>query len=149
MNAVTYMNLETPQNNSPAAGPLVAKTSDGLNLSVQTYGDVGNDEILFVHGFGQSRLSWSKQTSSSLTERYRVVTFDLRGHGNSDKPDHAAAYANGEQWADDLHAVMETAGLRRPTLVLRLNERSLSRHLHSGAFSRNFERDVHRDRWPQ
>jgi aldo/keto reductase family protein len=28
------------QNNSPAAGPLVAKTSDGLNLSVQTYGDV-------------------------------------------------------------------------------------------------------------
>jgi len=111
------MNLETPQNNSPAAGPLVAKTSDGLNLSVQTYGDVGNDEILFVHGFGQSRLSWSKQTSSSLTERYRVVTFDLRGHGNSDKPDHAAAYANGEQWADDLHAVMETAGLRRPTLV--------------------------------
>ena len=85
MKAVTYMNLETPQNNSPAAGPLVAKTSDGLNLSVQTYGDVGNDEILFVHGFGQSRLSWSKQTSSFLIERYRVVTFDLRGHGNSDK----------------------------------------------------------------
>jgi hypothetical protein len=47
------------QNNSPASGPLVAKTSDGLNLSVQTYGDVGNDEILFIHGFGQSRLSWS------------------------------------------------------------------------------------------
>jgi non-heme chloroperoxidase len=77
------------QNYSPVAGPLVAKTSDGLNLSVQTYGGVGNDEILFIHGFGQSRLSWSKQTSSSLTEHYRVVTFDLRGHGNSDKPDHA------------------------------------------------------------
>jgi pimeloyl-ACP methyl ester carboxylesterase len=45
------------------------------------------------------------------------VTFDLRGHGNSDKPDHAAAYASGEQWADDLHTVMEAAGLRRPTLV--------------------------------
>jgi PAS domain S-box-containing protein len=26
------------QNNSPATGPLIAKTSDGLNLSVQTYG---------------------------------------------------------------------------------------------------------------
>jgi hypothetical protein len=45
------------QNNSPAAGPVVAKTSDGLHLSVQTYGQVGNDEILFIHGFGQSRLS--------------------------------------------------------------------------------------------
>jgi non-heme chloroperoxidase len=85
------------QNNSPAAGPLVAKTSDGLNLSVQTYGDAGNDEILFIHGFGQSRLSWSKQTSSSLAEHYRVVAFDLRRHGNSDKPDHAAAYASAEQ----------------------------------------------------
>jgi pimeloyl-ACP methyl ester carboxylesterase len=105
------------QNSSPETGPLLAKTSDGLNLSVQTYGEVGNDEILFIHGFGQSRLSWSRQTSSSLIEQYRVVTFDLRGHGNLDKPDHAAAYASGEQWADDLHAVMETAGLRRPTLV--------------------------------
>ena len=103
------------QNNSSRAGPLVAKTSDGLHLSVQTYGEVGNDEIVFIHGFGQSRLSWSKQTSSSLTEHYRVVSFDLRGHGNSDKPDHAAAYASGEQWADDLHVVMETAGVRRPT----------------------------------
>jgi len=72
-------------NNSPVAGVLGVKTSDGLKLSVQTYGDAGNDEILFVHGFGQSRLSWSKQTSSSLTEHYRVVTDDLRGHGNSDK----------------------------------------------------------------
>jgi pimeloyl-ACP methyl ester carboxylesterase len=49
------------QNNSPAAGPVVAKTSDGLHLSVQTYGQVGNDEILFIHGFGQSRLSWSNR----------------------------------------------------------------------------------------
>lgn len=56
------------QNNSPAAGPLVAKTSDALNLSVQTYGDVGNDEIRFIHGFGQSRLSWSKQTSLQLSD---------------------------------------------------------------------------------
>ncbi len=95
-----------------AAGPLVAKSSDGLNLSVRTDEYVGNDAILVIHSFGQSRLCWSKQTSSSLTEHYRVVSFDLRGHGNSDKPDHAAAYASGEQWADDLHAVMETACLR-------------------------------------
>jgi hypothetical protein len=29
------------------------------------------------------------------------------------KPDHAAAYAHDEQWADDLRAVMETASLLR------------------------------------
>jgi len=117
MKSATYINLETPQKNSSAVHPLVAKTGDGLKLSVQTYRDVANDEILFIHGFGESPLSWSKQTSSPLTEHYRVVTFDLRGHGNSDKPDHLAVYSSGEQWADDLRAVMEAAGLRRPTLV--------------------------------
>jgi len=85
-------------NNSPLAGQLAVKTAEGLNLSAQMYGDAGNDEILFVHGFGQSSLSWSKQTSSSLTQHYRVVTFDLRGHGNSHKPDDDAAYASREQW---------------------------------------------------
>jgi hypothetical protein len=45
------------QNHSPMAGPLVAKTSDGLNLSVQTYGDVGNDEIVLdgIASPGRSR----------------------------------------------------------------------------------------------
>jgi hypothetical protein len=37
------------QSNSPVA----AKTSDGLRLPVQTCGQVGNDEILFIRGFGQ------------------------------------------------------------------------------------------------
>lgn len=46
-----------------------------------------------------------------------MVTYDLRGHGDSDKPESASAYADGARFADDLHAVIEAAGLRRPTLV--------------------------------
>ncbi len=52
-----------------------------------------------------------------LADRFRVATFDLRGHGDSDKPAEAAAYADGGRWADDLRAVIDAAGLRRPVLV--------------------------------
>ncbi len=48
---------------------------------------------------------------------FRVVSFDLRGHGDSDKPTDEAAYADGARWADDLAAVIAAAGLRRPVLV--------------------------------
>lgn len=52
-----------------------------------------------------------------MAERFRFVTFDLRGHGDSDKPDDVSAYADAGRWADDLHAVITTAFQRRPTVV--------------------------------
>lgn len=96
---------------------LTAHTPDGLKLSARAYGDPKAAEILFLHGLGQSRLSWERQTGGFLAGRFRLVTFDLRGHGDSDKPAAAEAYAQGERWADDVQAVIEAAGLRRPTLV--------------------------------
>src|SRR5262249_58878322 len=45
------------------------------------------------------------------------VTYDLRGHGNSDKPLEAARYRDGKAWADELQAVIDAAGLKRPVLV--------------------------------
>lgn len=97
--------------------PLSVRTPDGLMLSGRSHGDPARPELLLVHGLGQSRLSWDLQTSSTLAERFRIVTYDLRGHGDSDKPDAVSAYTEGTRWADDLRAVMEAAGLRRPILV--------------------------------
>lgn len=103
--------------NAAEGEALIARTPDGLNLSVRAYGDPKAPEILFVHGLGQCRLSWDRQIASSLSRQFRLVTYDLRGHGDSDKPAVAAAYADGERWADDVEAVIEAAGLSRPTLV--------------------------------
>ncbi|MBC7801094.1 MAG: alpha/beta hydrolase [Gemmatimonadaceae bacterium] len=97
--------------------PLIARTPDGLRLSVRSYGDPVRPELVLIHGLGQSRLSWDLQTSSTLAQQFRIVTYDLRGHGDSDKPDAVSAYADGTRWADDLRAVIQAAGLRRPTLV--------------------------------
>jgi non-heme chloroperoxidase len=63
------------------------KTPDGLTISAQDWGNPNGPEILFIHGFSQSHLSWIKQvTNSDLAKEFHMVTYDLRGHGNSDKP---------------------------------------------------------------
>ena len=58
----------------------------------------------------------TRSTASSPTT-FRIVTFDLRGHGLSEKPLGPEHYASGKLWADDLAAVIEQIGLERPTLV--------------------------------
>jgi pimeloyl-ACP methyl ester carboxylesterase len=46
-----------------------------------------------------------------------MVTYDLRGHGDSDKPSDPAFYRDPERWADEVEAVMDVCGLHRPVLV--------------------------------
>jgi pimeloyl-ACP methyl ester carboxylesterase len=74
-------------------------------------------EILFIHGLRQSRLSWDKQFADPAFAGYRLVRFDLRGHGDSGKPISPGAYADADRWADDVGAVIAAAKLRRPVLV--------------------------------
>jgi pimeloyl-ACP methyl ester carboxylesterase len=60
---------------------------DGLKLLGYAAGNPDGPEILFIHGFNQCYLSWAKQTSDpALADAFRMITFDLRGHGRSGKP---------------------------------------------------------------
>jgi pimeloyl-ACP methyl ester carboxylesterase len=93
------------------------KTPDGLTVSAQEWGNPAGLEILFIHGFSQSHLSWMRQVDGALAKEFRIVTYDLRGHGNSDKPLEAARYRNSKAWGDEVQAVIDTAGLKRPVLV--------------------------------
>lgn len=102
------------------AGPhknLIVRTPDGLNISVQEYGNPAGPEIVFIHGLGQSHLSWKKQVEGPLAKDFRILTYDLRGHGNSDKPANTALYREGKRWEDELKSVMDAAGFRKPVLV--------------------------------
>ena len=73
--------------------------------------------IVFVHGWSQSQLCWSRQTAGTLAKDFRIVTFDLRGHGMSETPLEAEHYVDARLWADDLNAVIEDLELDRPVLV--------------------------------
>ena len=55
------------------------------NLTV-SYSDHGPDDapvIIFIHGFPLNKSMWNIQVET-LKENYRVITYDIRGHGNSD-----------------------------------------------------------------
>jgi non-heme chloroperoxidase len=97
--------------------PITVKTPDGLTISAQEWGNPAGPEILFIHGFSQSHLSWMRQVDSDLARNFRIITYDLRGHGNSDKPLDPARYRDSKAWGDEVQAVIDTAGLKRPVLV--------------------------------
>jgi pimeloyl-ACP methyl ester carboxylesterase len=93
-------------------------SSDGLKLAAYEAGKADGPEILFIHGFSQCALCWAGQFDDPvLRQNFRLTAFDLRGHGASDKPIAAERYAEDRQFADDVKAVMDALGLRRPVLV--------------------------------
>jgi non-heme chloroperoxidase len=72
---------------------------------------------VFIHGFTGSYLSWERQLFGPLAAEFRLLAYDLRGHGASDKPLDPSKYTDGTLWADDLNAVIRARQLDRPVLV--------------------------------
>lgn len=91
--------------------------ADGVTLKVYEFGDPEGRPIVFVHGVNQAHIAWNGQLASELAAKYRLIAFDLRGHGLSDKPADLRAYQNEKAWADDLAAVIGELKLVRPVLV--------------------------------
>lgn len=92
-------------------------TPDGLTVAVGEWGNPAGPEILFIHGLAQSTLSFERQYGSDLAHNFRIVAYDLRGHGLSDKPLDPAYYRDGRRWADEAQAVIAAKRLRRPVMV--------------------------------
>jgi non-heme chloroperoxidase len=86
----------------------------GCELYVEETGNPDGQPVLFIHGLSQCRLAWNRQLDSDLGRDLRLVAMDLRGHGRSQQP--RDAYGDSALWADDIHAVITSLGLRRPIL---------------------------------
>ncbi len=57
--------------------------ANGINLYYQVQGE--GQPLVLIHGLGSSALDWEFQVPV-FSKSYKVITFDLRGHGRSDKP---------------------------------------------------------------
>jgi non-heme chloroperoxidase len=86
----------------------------GVRLHVEETGNRSGRPVLFLHGLSQSGLAWHRQTRSDLARDFRLVTMDLRGHGESARP--ADAYGDSDLWAEDVAAVIRSLNLERPIL---------------------------------
>ena len=89
----------------------------GLRLHVREWGREDGPPILFIHGWSMSHLCWAKQYESALAGEFRLVAYDLRGHGMSEAPLEPEHYTDGQLWADDVAAIIGQLGLERPVLV--------------------------------
>ena len=114
---------DSPLVAAPVQEPALALNTEkvvgggGVSLSVQETGNASGPAIVLIHGFGANHLTWDAQFRGKLAQDFRVVSYDLRGHGASDRPMQAAQYTDGALWADDLDAVIRAKQLDRPILV--------------------------------
>ncbi|WP_439386324.1 SDR family oxidoreductase [Amycolatopsis lexingtonensis] len=79
--------------------------SDGVRLSVHIDGRDDGPTVVLVHGYPDNSSMWDG-VAAELTAKHRVVTYDVRGAGQSDKPSGRSSYRL-DQLADDLRAVVE------------------------------------------
>jgi 3-oxoadipate enol-lactonase len=67
-------------------------TDDGVELATVAAGDPTDPALLLLHGIGGAKEDFTHHFSA-LSARHRVVAFDHRGHGESDKPEDERAYS--------------------------------------------------------
>ena len=85
---------------------------DGTTLAYEERG-TGEPALVFVHGWTCDRSFFAPQ-AEHFARRHRVVSVDLRGHGESDKPEGPYSIAT---FADDIAYLMERLGLGRAVVV--------------------------------
>jgi pimeloyl-ACP methyl ester carboxylesterase len=90
-----------------------ASPANGVRLYIDDSGGSGRPVVL-IHGWPLSAQAWEPQVSVLRAAGYRVVAYDRRGFGRSDKPESSYSY---DTLADDLQHVMDQCGLQDVTLV--------------------------------
>jgi pimeloyl-ACP methyl ester carboxylesterase len=93
--------------------PSDTASADRVHLHIDDSGGGGRPLVL-IHGWPLSAQAWEPQVSVLQAAGYRVVAYDRRGFGRSDRPASGYGY---DTLADDLQRVMDQCGLQDVTLV--------------------------------
>ena len=88
------------------------ENASDINLYYEDRGD--GRPIVLVHGWPLNGASWERQSSALLAAGYRVITYDRRGFGRSDKPEGGYDY---NTLAADLNALLTALDLRDVSLA--------------------------------
>jgi pimeloyl-ACP methyl ester carboxylesterase len=86
---------------------------NGCEVSYEVKG--AGPPVILIHGLGGSKRLWSRVVSD-LAESFTVVTYDLRGSGDTSesRPEEELSLA---VWAEDLAGLVDRLGVERPALV--------------------------------
>ena len=87
---------------------------DGVTLAVQDEGE--GQPVLFIHGFPDSSRVWRHQVAALTAAGLRAIAPDMRGFGESDRPEGVAQYAISRS-VRDMVAVLDALGVQRAHVV--------------------------------
>lgn len=99
---------------TPTVGTGLVKTQDGVRLSYTQAGPVNGQNLLFIPGWRQTAAEWKKQVKWFSEAGYRVTAYDMRGHGESEKPDFGYRLS---RFGADLYDVLTTLDLRNVSII--------------------------------
>ncbi len=86
---------------------------NGIKICYEIYGSDNNIPIILIHGFGAKKEIWNSQVGS-LSKKFKVITFDIRGSGKSDRPNKPYTM---EMFVDDIKGLMDYLHLKKVHLI--------------------------------
>ncbi|PWK07418.1 alpha/beta fold hydrolase [Tumebacillus permanentifrigoris] len=85
---------------------------NGITLAYDVYEKQNAPVLVLIHGLASTKESYNR-TIPFLTEKFHILSLDLRGHGESSQ---VGPYTN-EQLVDDILEVLDYEGIEKATLV--------------------------------
>lgn len=85
---------------------------DGVKVYYEVHG--GGPAVLLSHGYSASARMWEGQVQA-LSPSYSVITWDMRGHAQTDSPADASLYSEAAT-VDDMAAILRAAGAGRAVI---------------------------------
>ena len=85
---------------------------DGVSIHYEVHGQ--GPAILLSHGYSATCRMWDGQIAA-LRDRFQVIVWDMRGHGQSDYPDDPAAYSEAAT-VEDMAAILRARGIQRAVI---------------------------------
>lgn len=87
-------------------------TSGGVEIAYSV--DGSGTPVLLSHGYSASQRMWRGQIEA-LSPSYKLITWDMRGHGESASPSDPAEYSEAKTVAD-VAAVLDAAGAEKAVI---------------------------------
>lgn len=95
--------------------PKIPSPADGVTIAYDVVGT--GPAVVLLHGSVLSRAIWRAYGYiDALKAEHTVIRLDLRGHGRSDAPHEASAYAQ-DAFVADLMAVLDAEAIERAALI--------------------------------
>lgn len=80
---------------------------NGIRLHYEVHGE--GDPLVLAHGFGASLEMWAEQIGP-FSQKYRVVVYDMRGHGRTEAPRDLSSYTL-DEYVEDQRQLMDHLGI--------------------------------------